>query len=325
MFDFELDRVSSWINSNSFRKVAIQLPEGLKSDSFSISEFLKSKGVECVILGNPCYGACDLCTDFEKYADALIHFGHSEIPCQKTGKNVLYVESFFDGDITEHISKIAGELPEKIGLLATVQYVKCLEPAKKVLENKGKKVLLKKGDDRIKYPGQVLGCNSSSAEGMDVDCYLFVGEGNFHPLAVAFGTDKDVKVLNPVTGELRSVNEERDKILRKRFAAIESSKNLDVFGIIVSEKIGQNREKLAFELSEKIRKAGKKSLIIRITEITPLSLMPYKVDCFVSTACPRVAMDDSAKYGKPMLTATELDIVLGFREWKDYTFDAIRP
>jgi 2-(3-amino-3-carboxypropyl)histidine synthase len=47
------------------------------------------------------------------------------------------------------------------------------------------------------------------------------------------------------------------------------------------------------------------------------------MDCWVSTACPRLAIDDCALFVKPLLTPVELDIVLDLREWKEYKFDQI--
>jgi 2-(3-amino-3-carboxypropyl)histidine synthase len=60
-------------------------------------------------------------------------------------------------------------------------------------------------------------------------------------------------------------------------------------------------------------------------EINPMSLMSYRVDAYVNTACPRIAMDDSARYERPMLTIPELEIVLDERTWDGYEFDQIRP
>ena len=159
----------------------------------------------------------------------------------------------------------------------------------------------------------------------DVDAFLFIGEGDFHPLAAAFGIKKDVIVLNPVTSEVRSMAEVRDRILRKRFAAIQTAKNAQSFLVIVCSKVGQNRSEEADRAIEKIRSHGLKAYKAILEEITPLSLLSYRVDAYVNAACPRVAMDDSAKYDHPMITLTELDIVLGDREWADYEFDQIRP
>jgi 2-(3-amino-3-carboxypropyl)histidine synthase len=43
----------------------------------------------------------------------------------------------------------------------------------------------------------------------------------------------------------------------------------------------------------------------------------------VTTACPRVALDDAAKYRIPILTPPEFEVLLGEREWEEYEFDEI--
>ena len=62
-----------------------------------------------------------------------------------------------------------------------------------------------------------------------------------------------------------------------------------------------------------------------MNELSPQNLMAYRVDAFISTACPRLAMDDSSRYDKPILTPTEAEVSLGLREWDNYAFDVIRP
>jgi 2-(3-amino-3-carboxypropyl)histidine synthase len=47
------------------------------------------------------------------------------------------------------------------------------------------------------------------------------------------------------------------------------------------------------------------------------------IDCFVSTACPRIAIDDYMQYKVPIITPIELDILLGYKKWDDYIFDEI--
>ncbi|MCK5659932.1 MAG: diphthamide synthesis protein, partial [Methanosarcinales archaeon] len=44
---------------------------------------------------------------------------------------------------------------------------------------------------------------------------------------------------------------------------------------------------------------------------------------FVSTACPRVAVDDNLRYAKPMLTPIEFEILVGKRQWDEFVFDEI--
>jgi len=316
MFDLKLNEVVDWIRSNGFSHVAVQLPEGLKTKAMEIADHLSSFNISVTIIGDPCYGACDIRMD---NAQALIHFGHSSIPSQNT-KNVFYVEARADIEINipEDLEK---ELPGTVGLLATIQYVHLIRKVKEFLESKGKTVAVSKGDDRIAYPGQVLGCNHSSAG--PADSYLFIGEGDFHPLAAAFGVKKKMLILNPISGEIRNVDDVRDRILRKRFAAIQSAKDAQRFLVILCSKTGQRRDAAAKDSVRKITEAGKKAYLAVMDEISPDRLLSYDVDAYVNTACPRIAMDDSVRYRRPMLTPPELDIVLGLKDWDDYSFDTI--
>ena len=108
MFDFELETVSRWISDGGYASVALQMPEGLKIRAPEISEFIEREtGAVPVIVGRPCYGACDL-FDYHGWADALVHFGHSPIPSQGEDPNVLYVESRSDADVDDSILNFLG-------------------------------------------------------------------------------------------------------------------------------------------------------------------------------------------------------------------------
>ena len=327
MFDFELETVSRWISDGGYASVALQMPEGLKIRAPEISEFIEREtGAVPVIVGRPCYGACDL-FDYRGWADALVHFGHSPIPSQGEDPNVLYVESRSDADVDDSILGSLSTLPGSVGLLATVQYLGLIPKVRRILESSGRSVHVGVGDSRICHPGQVLGCNCSAAEAVDddVEGFLFIGEGDFHPLAAAFGMEKQVLVLNPVTGEVRDMAEKRDRILRRRFAAIQGARDAQSFLVIVCSKVGQDRSELANGIVGLLRSHGRTAFKVVIEEVNPTALMSYQVDAFVNTACPRIAMDDAARYPKPMLTPPELEIALGEREWSDYVFDQIRP
>ena len=73
----------------------------------------------------------------------------------------------------------------RVGLVASVQYLDLL-PA------------LAQRISHAVVGGQVLGCNATNALRLakDVDCYLFVGEGRFHPLRIAQETKKPVFVAS---------------------------------------------------------------------------------------------------------------------------------
>ncbi len=324
MFDLRLDEAADWIRARGYARVALQFPEGLKSKAIGVSRSLsESTGASFFIVGDPCYGACDI-FDHRGTADALVHFGHSPIPSQGEDPDVMYVEAFYEGDIGPHISAVADSLPHKVGLMATVQYVPCIKRAREVLEAAGKEVLVSRGDGRILYPGQALGCNSSAMPD-GAEHILFIGEGDFHPLAAALGTDAEVTVLNPITGEHRSIADLKERMLRRRFAAIERARPAVRFLVVICSKKGQDRTDLADSIVGKVISSGREAYKVRLTEIGPDALSVYSdADAYIITACPRIALDDSARYAKPVLTPPEAEIALGLRDWEDYVIDEIR-
>lgn len=327
MFDLELDRVVKWISDGGFSSIAVQLPEGLKIRAPEISEYIESRtGASVLIIGRPCYGACDLFV-YKGWADAIVHYGHSAIPSMGDDSHVLYIEARSDIELDEaRIESVLSDLPERVGVLATIQYIDLIPDIRRILESMGRTTAVGTGDKRIMYPGQVLGCNCTVAESVsdDVDCFIYIGEGDFHPLAAAFGAGKTVYVLNPMTCEIRDMSEARDRMIRRRFGIIQTASKAEKFLIIICSKAGQCRIDTAKEAEAMIKKAGRTCISAVLEEITPDSLASYCVDAYVCTACPRVATDDSARYGKPMLTVPELEIALGLKEWKGYPFDQIR-
>jgi len=84
----------------------------------------------------------------------------------------LFLESRYNGKIDFNNIEIS-KLPERIGLITTVQFVDFLDSIKKFLTNKNKKIIIGKG--KQSYEGQILGCDSSSAENIknkvsSIDC-----------------------------------------------------------------------------------------------------------------------------------------------------------
>ena len=52
----------------------------------------------------------------------------------------------------------------------------------------------------------------------------------------------------------------------------------------------------------------RKGYLLALEHIGPELIDFYPVDAFVNTACPRIAIDDSVKYGKPLVTPFELKL-----------------
>jgi len=321
IFDFDLDRVVDLIKQSEARTVGLQFPEGFKRQAFSIARELEDKTETVVMVsGNPCFGACDIDMVLKGSVDILFHFGHSELVDGLD--NVIFMETPARVDIGHVVEMAAVKLDAgTVGLVTTVQHVHQLDKARDILGSKGMSCVAGTGDSRIKYPGQLLGCNFSAA-GVKCDSYLYIGSGKFHPLGVAVATGSKVLAADPMLNTVEWVDPER--ILRQRGGVIAICLDAISFGIIVSTKIGQERMGLARRLAELAKKHGKEYIIISLDNITPEALLQFKVDAFINTACPRIAIDEGGRFNAPMLTPVEFEIVLGERDWADLVFDEIR-
>ncbi|MFQ6127451.1 MAG: diphthamide biosynthesis enzyme Dph2 [Thermoplasmata archaeon] len=320
--DWEIQKMADEISRLKAKSVAIQFPDGLRRKIVDIAfELQERTNVEIYLWGDPCYGACDVA---DAPVDLIFHLGHAPLPHIES-KNVVYMELQSEFPETDLLERAVPFLEGKVGLISSVQYIPELLLVKQFLASKGLVGRIGEGDLRISYPGQVLGCNFSSARSIadDVDMFLYIGGGDFHPIGVALATGKRIVVLDPEKNEVRDVEDVVDEMKRLRFAVMEKAKSADIFGIIISRKIGQERFKLASSIEKLLDKKGKKSVTILIDYVTPENLIGLTVDAFVSTACPRIAIDDQARFDKPILTPIELRILLEEQEWKDYSLDEI--
>jgi len=318
-FDFDLERIIDIIKEKQFKKVGLQFPEGFKRQAFSISQKLEeATGANILISGNPCFGACDIDTTLLGKVEVMFHFGHS-----KMGNldNVVFIETRSNVDVLPCVKTALPLLAtNSIGLITTVQHIHKLDEISNFLLENEKKGITGKGDIRVSYPGQVLGCNFTAAR-VDCDEYLYIGSGIFHPLGVAIATGKRVVAADPYLNQAIEVSPVT--FLRKRSGYIIKSMEAKVFGIIVSSKSGQNRIGLAQKLAEIAKKHGKKAQIIMMDLVTPEQLLAFKVDAYVNTACPRITIDDSERFHVPVLTPQEFEIVLGERKWETLVMDEI--
>ena len=325
MYDMGLDRVIRKINSKDAKTVGLQFPEGLKMQAVEIARKIENETEATVIIsGDPCFGACDV-SDYKMKGsvDLIVHYGHTPLPL-KYEVPTIFIEAFSKIDIKKDLEKSLEHLKgySRIGLVTTTQHLHLLNETKDYLEDNGKEVIL--GSSPSTRKGQVLGCNFSSIKNLDVDVILFIGSGNFHPLGIKLFSNTPVLALDPYNSEIRSMEEYADRILRIRFARITKARTAKKWGILVSTKEGQYRMALAKEIKKVLEDSKMEAYIILVDNVSPDVLLPYmELDAFVVSACPRIAIDDSQMYKKPLLTPQELEIVLNRREWENYQLDEI--
>jgi 2-(3-amino-3-carboxypropyl)histidine synthase len=281
----------------------LQIPDGLKRKALKIADELEDVLIDC----ETCFGACDLSIQEAKAlgCDKIIHYGHSKI--LETDIPVEYKEIRQDYDPTPLLEKEINKIKEeKIGLISTLQFLDSLEKAKKFLEEKGKKVKIGKGRY---YSGQILGCDISSAKEIEneIDAFLYIGSGKFHPLGVALQTERPVYVLDIEKNEIINLKDLKEKFLKQKYAAVALAKDANKFGILVSVKPGQLNLELAKQIKKKLEDKGKKAYILVFNEIKPEKLEGLDLDCYISTACPRIAIENRTEFKKPILNPDEIE------------------
>ncbi|MGC8663052.1 MAG: diphthamide biosynthesis enzyme Dph2 [Thermoplasmata archaeon] len=319
-FEIDWKKIKDELKSKNINTLFIELPEGLKQFIPEIDEKLKNF---CLIYsGENVYGSCD--TDIFIKTNGILHFGHAPIPNLKYRENTFFAELKRKIEINENLLKSILDLKCKnIGLLATVQYISLLDSLSDLLRHYDIKVYISKGDDRLFYPGQVLGCDFSSAEKIKdlVDCFLVLADGTFHANGIFMSTNKNTYAAEPITGKISKI--ENDRFLRERYLQMERARSAMKIGILVSTKIGQYRINIAKKIKDEIIKNGKKGYIVVLNEITSNKLQNLNFDAFVNTACPRITLDDVSLYDKPILTPMEMEMALGIIPNNNYIIDRI--
>jgi 2-(3-amino-3-carboxypropyl)histidine synthase len=323
-FDLEEQRLMREVKRRGSKLVLIQLPEGLKPQGPRLAEVIEKAGAVAIISADPCYGACDLAVEEAKSlnADLLVHFGHSQMHRASKREPVptIYIEAKAKLSLKTALEKALPLIKpwRRIGVVTTIQHTEQLDDVRETLLAAGKRVAV--GDaGRLSHTGQVTGCDFSNAHAVvkNVDAFLCVCGGRFHALGVALATAKPTVVADPYEGTAYSVDREADRLIKQRWASIQEATNGERFGVLIGLKSGQKRLERALWMSRKLQRLGKKSTLLAAREITHESLMQYpSIDAYVNTACPRISLDDSTRFKKPVLTINEALVLAGELTWE---------
>jgi 2-(3-amino-3-carboxypropyl)histidine synthase len=298
------------------------MPEGLKPEAPKIAKIVEKTGALAIISTDPCYGACDIAvTEAEGLGvDLIVHFGHAKM-VKHEPIPTIYVEARATAAVDLAVEQALPLLKDytTVGLATSVQHLQMLNQARELLTRAGKTVIV--GDSgQMGYAGQVTGCNYSNAKSIagEVEAFLFVGGGIFHALGIALSTSKPTIVADPYDNRAYLINVQAKKILQQRFAIIQEAKNAGKFGIFVGLKPGQKHLDNALRMKELAEKNGKAAYLLAAREINPETLLEFpSIDAYVNTACPRVSLEATGKFQKPVLTVNEFMVVCGESSWEN--------
>jgi len=190
---------------------------------------------------------------------------------------------------------------EKIGITYVIQHEKNAHQLKKFLEENKKNAII---------CGKILGCDISNAKRYEreVEKFIYVGSGKFHPYNLKAQIEKDVLILDPISQTITKISDDEINLMkRKRYSRIAKASLAKTFGILVSLKTYQNNIEKAFQLKEKIESAKKKAFIFVGNDINDSNLLGFEVDAYINTACPRINEDE---FSKVMINADEVEFIL---------------
>jgi len=318
--NFETEYLIKELKKIKPKKVLVQLPEGVKQNAFEIAKVFSDMGIEAVFSGETCWGGCSIGVEEAKSAgaDLIVHFGHAKFI--DVDFPVLYIEVRDELDLIPLLKKSIKELKDfkKIGLSYSIQHRHDIDKIINFYKENGKEIVLSKKKGMVAYEGHIVGCQYRGLKEIEneVEAFVIIGN-NFHSMGAVLSVAKPVFLVDVYNHEIKNMNGVREKILKQRAISISKFKDAKNIGIITEIKPGQKFGAPEL-LINKLKSAGKNVILITMSELTPDKLMNfYYVDCFIELACPRIAVDDYAKYRKPIITFKEALVGLGEKTWEE--------
>jgi 2-(3-amino-3-carboxypropyl)histidine synthase len=319
--NFQKQKLVNELRKLKPKRVLVQLPEGIKQNAYEIKDLIEKMNISVVFSGETCWGACALAINEAKKekCNAIIHFGHSEF-FKQNEIPVIYIEVIDQLNLIPILEKSLSviEKYKTIGFSYSIQHKNDIKDILKFYQTQEKEVILSKKIGNISYEGQILGCQYEGLKSIQnkVDAFVILGN-RFHAIGVLLSVSKPVILLDVYNDKIELFENLKEKILKQRAISIQKFKDAKKIGVLIEIKPGQ-RFGSENQIINQLKKQNKNFILISIDEITNEKLRNfYDIDAFVELACPRIAIDDYAKFDKPILTFREAMCSLGQITWED--------
>jgi len=311
LIQIDEEKIFSTISERNPRSVALDGPDGIIKKIQNCAEKVRDEfNIPVYIIGDTSWGSCDLNIHAAEMlgVDILFNIGHT-ISMESFGNKVIMVDAFDDIDFSKIAKKCAVELKKKnfkiISLATISQYIRSMQNVKEVFESHGYEVVIGRGKGHLN-DGQVFGCEFYPVYDTKdhVDAYLFLGQSILHSASIAIVTQKPTFMLDPYFNEYSEISDIARKLEKKAILAVYKAQDAETIGIIIGLKEGQFAKIKALELKRLLEEAGKKILLIAMTEITDERLLSFEgIDAFIQVACPRIGTDNH--FHKPVLSVPQ--------------------
>lgn len=232
---------------------------------------------------------------------------------------LLFLDAPYSGKVelaNETLAYLKKKKYKAVALHASVQFVNNLDIVHEQLKQINIKVVASHAD-RTQVKGQILGCDSyynslnlTREDSKAVDCFLYVGDGMFHPLTLVYAQKdlhemKEIVCNDPMQKKmsLLSVTDIKRILLRYRASLMKflTAKNI---GVIVTIKPGQEQFRPSLALEK--RYANKKFYYFIDDRVSFDQLENFNfIDVWVNTACPRIGFDDQEKFARGVINLND--------------------
>ena len=235
--------------------------------------------------------------------------------------DVLFLDAPYHG--TVELSKDTLQYLKKkkyktVGLYGSVQFCNQLETVKQQLRDLEINIITSKAD-RTHVSSQLLGCdnyhsslNLPAQEEQEMDCYLYIGDGKFHPLALVYGQKdkakegiKEIICNDPIQKKMSLVSMNDIKtILQKYKGSLLKFLTAKNIGVIVTIKPGQEQFRPSLALEKKFPEKKFYYFIDNVVSFDQLENFNF-IDVWINTTCPRVGFDDQEKFRRGVINLND--------------------
>lgn len=319
-YNFEVHKTIWTIQRNEYKRVVLQMPEGLQRWAMPLSDLLSTfAGCTVVVMAEQTYGACCI-DDMQAQSlgcDFIIHYGHScLIPVSEMLVKAMYVFVEIDFDHQHLVETIIDnfQLESKIALVGTIQFNSVLHKAYSELKGRGFSNVFVPQSKPLSS-GEILGCTAPRLS-PHTSCIIYIGDGRFHLESIMLSNPQcSAFRYDPYNKRMTTEGYDHASMRAARASAISAAASASIIGIAISALGRQASPKIIEDLKGKLVAAGKRVKMVMMPEIKPevLALLTG-VDAWVQIACPRLSIDWGYAFDKPVLSPYELNVALGLTQ-----------
>ncbi|KAF7305490.1 2-(3-amino-3-carboxypropyl)histidine synthase subunit 2 [Mycena chlorophos] len=305
---YDIERTASSIVAGDYKRIALQFPDELLHDSVPIYRRLKAgigSGRELYLLT-----LCSCCVDEVAAqhvdADAMVHYGYACM--SKTSRlPVIYVFGKKKIDVDDCATQVATVFAGKAAALRfDVGYAHEAENIATALRTVLNVPVEYQQLELVAFPSTDLPSYP------EAETIVYVG-GESLGLTNLLITRSQSTVISydPTTQSARVESSRSNRLLMRRYVAVQKARDADVFGILVGTLGVASYLPLIKHLRALLARAHKKSYTISVGKLNPAKLANFmEVECFVLVACPENSLVEAKEFLRPIITPFELEVAL---------------